>query len=398
CPSPAPQGRAADLVLTSGGASVGDRDVIAAAWERVGIKTLSWGVAMKPGKPLRFGRFTQGDGSTTLCFALPGNPLAALTGFEQFVAPALAVMSGAGWTPPPRLRLPLAEPQPAGRARTYFLRAGLTSGAGGASPAPPPDPAASGAGGACPAPPPDPAASGAGGASPAPPSDPAAFVGEALVVPGRQGSAMLREAALQPLVAVLTGPGDAPAGALIEAIAEPAALAGRVLRPVGPLPPAVGVRGRSNSGKTTLVEQLLPHLLAAGLRVGTVKHASHPPELDLPGKDSHRHGQAGARQVLLLGPGKAALYFHATTDEELGPWLEWFAGRVDVVVVEGFKQTSMPHVQIEVGGAPALRRGRQDGWPRWLLTRPEGEGGRFDSEDVCALATELVKELREAGA
>lgn len=116
----------------------------------------------------------------------------------------------------------------------------------------------------------------------------------------------------------------------------------------------VGIWGHSNSGKTRLVEQLIPHLGGRGRRVGTVKHASCTPTLDTPGKDSWRHGEAGAARVLLLGPGSASLFVHDGVDPELDSWLGLFAGQVDILLVEGFKRTPLDHVQIVVADDAAV--------------------------------------------
>src|SRR5207237_665951 len=78
----------ADVILTAGGVSVGDRDYVKPALEKLGRLDL-WRVAMKPGKPLAFGRI--GD---TLFFGLPGNPVSAMVTFELFVRPALWKMAG----------------------------------------------------------------------------------------------------------------------------------------------------------------------------------------------------------------------------------------------------------------------------------------------------------------
>ena len=63
-----------------------------------------------------------------------------------------------------------------------------------------------------------------------------------------------------------------------------------------PQPALVAIVGKSDSGKTTLIEKVVPQLVKLGLRVGTVKHDAHSFEIDHPGKDSWRHGQAGATQ------------------------------------------------------------------------------------------------------
>ena len=69
----------------------------------------------------------------------------------------------------------------------------------------------------------------------------------------------------------------------------------------------LGIIGRSGSGKTTLVTAMVARLTARGLRVSTVKHTHHSVDLDRPGKDSWRHREAGAHEVLLVGAERWAL-------------------------------------------------------------------------------------------
>ena len=72
-------------------------------------------------------------------------------------------------------------------------------------------------------------------------------------------------------------------------------------------PKKVFVSGPSNSGKTTLIERLIPKLREAGIRVGTVKHAHEGSDIDHPGKDSWRHAQAGAHAVTVIAPTQTVL-------------------------------------------------------------------------------------------
>src|SRR5207249_4477106 len=72
--------------------------------------------------------------------------------------------------------------------------------------------------------------------------------------------------------------------------------------------PIVCFVGRSNSGKTTLIERLIPELVQAGYRVATIKHAGHGFNLDTEGKDSWRHKQAGASTVIVLSKGSLAMF------------------------------------------------------------------------------------------
>ena len=87
-----------DVAVTTGGASVGEHDLVRRIASELGVDELFWGVAVRPGKPVAFG--TRG---ATLVFGLPGNPVSSLVGFELFVRPALRALQGAG-EPGPQFR------------------------------------------------------------------------------------------------------------------------------------------------------------------------------------------------------------------------------------------------------------------------------------------------------
>ncbi|HEU0222290.1 MAG TPA: molybdopterin-guanine dinucleotide biosynthesis protein B [Paracoccaceae bacterium] len=120
-----------------------------------------------------------------------------------------------------------------------------------------------------------------------------------------------------------------------------------------------GVVGWQNSGKTTLVEKLVAELVARGFSVSTVKHAHHAFDLDRPGKDSFRHREAGAREVLLTSRHRWALMHELRGDEEppLVALLERLAP-VDLVLVEGYKRDAHPKIEAHraATGAPILAR------------------------------------------
>jgi molybdopterin-guanine dinucleotide biosynthesis protein MobB len=120
-----------------------------------------------------------------------------------------------------------------------------------------------------------------------------------------------------------------------------------------------GVVGWKNNGKTTLVERLVAHLTAVGYRVSTVKHAHHEVDLDQPGKDTWRHREAGACEVVLATARRWAVIHELREEPE--PALDELLARmtpVDLVVVEGFKR--FPHPKLEVHrrerGTPLLAR------------------------------------------
>jgi len=114
----------------------------------------------------------------------------------------------------------------------------------------------------------------------------------------------------------------------------------------------IGVVGWKNSGKTTLVVRLVELFTARGLAVSTVKHAHHVFDIDQPGKDSHLHRQAGAREVLIASDNRWAL-MHEHRSEESPP-LSGLLARldpVDLVIVEGFKQARIPKLEVRRAGA-----------------------------------------------
>ena len=119
----------------------------------------------------------------------------------------------------------------------------------------------------------------------------------------------------------------------------------------------IGLAGWSGAGKTTLLTRVIPHFRAAGLRVSVIKHAHHKFDVDVPGKDSWRHRQAGAEEVLVSSDMRWALMLELRGAREPRlPELLAKLSRVDLVIVEGYK--SEPHRKIEVyraaNGKPLL--------------------------------------------
>jgi molybdopterin-guanine dinucleotide biosynthesis protein B len=109
----------------------------------------------------------------------------------------------------------------------------------------------------------------------------------------------------------------------------------------------IGLAGWSGAGKTTLLTRVIPYLLSEGLRVSVIKHAHHHFDVDVPGKDSWRHREAGATEVMVSSGKRWALMheLRGAAEPRLPVLLSKMA-RVDLVVVEGYK--SEPHRKIEV--------------------------------------------------
>jgi molybdopterin-guanine dinucleotide biosynthesis adapter protein len=108
-----------------------------------------------------------------------------------------------------------------------------------------------------------------------------------------------------------------------------------------------GLAGWSGSGKTTLLATLIPEFVARGLTVSSIKHAHHEFDIDRPGKDSWRHRQAGAHEVMVASSRRWAL-MHELRDEPEPPLEELVAklSPVDLLLVEGWKRH--PHPKLEV--------------------------------------------------
>jgi len=109
----------------------------------------------------------------------------------------------------------------------------------------------------------------------------------------------------------------------------------------------MGVVGRSGSGKTTLLTDLIPALTARGFSVSTIKHTHHDFDMDQPGKDSYRHREAGAREVLLTSAKRWVLLHEL--DDEPEPNMDEVLGHmspVDIVLVEGFKSHAYPKIEV----------------------------------------------------
>lgn len=116
--------------------------------------------------------------------------------------------------------------------------------------------------------------------------------------------------------------------------------------------PVVSVVGKSDSGKTTVMEGLIRELTARGHRVATVKHHVHEVDIDVPGKDSWRHARAGALTTMISAPTQFAVVHKVERERSLDELVD-AAGDTDILLTEGFQRSG--DVRIEVS-----RRARSD--------------------------------------
>ncbi len=110
--------------------------------------------------------------------------------------------------------------------------------------------------------------------------------------------------------------------------------------------PIVSIVGKSNTGKTTLIEKLVPELVRRGYRVATIKHDVHGFDVDREGKDSWRHKQAGAHTVVISSPTKLALIRDVDHDADLPELRDQFIKDVDIILSEGFKRNLQPKIEV----------------------------------------------------
>ena len=162
----------------------------------------------------------------------------------------------------------------------------------------------------------------------------------------------------------------------------------------GGSPALVAIVGKSDSGKTTLIEKVVPELVKLGLRVGTVKHDAHTFEIDHPGKDSWRHGQAGAEAYVIASAERLA--FITKLDEEL-PLAEivrrYYDG-FDIVVAEGYKRTAPYRVELFRVGAGHAEPLCAPGEAIALVTDADLEHEhRFGLDDGAGIAAFLAARL-----
>ena len=110
----------------------------------------------------------------------------------------------------------------------------------------------------------------------------------------------------------------------------------------------VGFSGYSGAGKTTLVERLIPLLRSLGLRVSVVKHARHGFDIDTPGKDTYRHREAGAFEVVVASTQRLALLreFEQPCELTVHQLIAELYDGVDWVLVEGFRNADLPKIEV----------------------------------------------------
>lgn len=114
----------------------------------------------------------------------------------------------------------------------------------------------------------------------------------------------------------------------------------------GSMIPIISIVGKTNSGKTTLVERIIPELKKKGYRVGTIKHDVHKFDIDHEGKDTYRMTSAGADTVVIASKEKMAMIKKLEDEQDLDRIANSLMSDMDIVITEGFKKQNKPKIEV----------------------------------------------------
>lgn len=159
------------------------------------------------------------------------------------------------------------------------------------------------------------------------------------------------------------------------------------------MPPIVFVVGKSNSGKTTIVERLIAEFKRRGYRVATIKHEAYGFDIDKPGKDSWRHAQAGSDAVVLSSAQKLALIKNVDHEPSIAELARLIGTDFDIIIVEGFKRGKGLKIEVH-----RKELGELICDPRELMALVSDEAlaldvPQFHPDDVLALVELIEKRL-----
>ncbi|MEE8619521.1 MAG: gephyrin-like molybdotransferase Glp [Dehalococcoidia bacterium] len=293
------EGLDADMLITSGGVSKGDYDIVKdvlAEHGEVGF----WTVRMKPGKPLAFGIMKNVEGSRKRQvphLGLPGNPVSSMITFEQFARPAISKMMGKKTLTKPTIRAIIEANIANNDGRRVFARVIVTR------------------------------------------RDGQYYAS----VTGPQGSGILTSIAKANGLAVIP---ETSKGVRAGEMVEVQMLDWMEEQGEQEMSPIVAIVGKSQSGKTMLVEQLIRELKKRGYRIAALKHSHCGVEIDHPGKDSWKFTQAGSDAVCISSPDKLAFIRNLNCElkvEEITPIL---GSEFDLVLAEGFKKSKIRKIEV----------------------------------------------------
>lgn len=156
--------------------------------------------------------------------------------------------------------------------------------------------------------------------------------------------------------------------------------------------PILSFVGRSNSGKTTLIERIIPQLVRKGYKISTVKHAGHGFDLDTEGKDSWRHKQAGAGSVIVVSKSSLAMFAdvpeHLNVEDVRDRFVD---ASYDLIIAEGWRSEGYPKIVVvrdQVGEVPITT----EGLLAVVSNKPiDVQVPVFDPDDIPAVAALIMQ-------
>ena len=293
------EGLDADMLITSGGVSKGDYDIVKdvlAEHGEIGF----WTVCMKPGKPLAFGVIKKVAGREKRKvphLGLPGNPVSSMITFEQFARPAILKMMGKKILAKPTVRAIIEDDITNADGRRLFARVMVTK---------------------------------RGGQHHA-------------SLTGPQGSGVLTSLAKANGLAIIPESSQrVKAGDMVEVqMLDWGEEQGEVKTL-----PIVSIVGKSQSGKTVLMEQLIAEFKKRDYKVAALKHSRGGTEIDQPGKDSWKFAQAGSDAVCISSPDKLAFIKKLDHDLNIEEIMHILGSEFDIVLVEGFRKSKIPKIEV----------------------------------------------------
>jgi molybdopterin-guanine dinucleotide biosynthesis protein B len=159
------------------------------------------------------------------------------------------------------------------------------------------------------------------------------------------------------------------------------------------MPPIVFIVGKSNSGKTTIVERLIVEFRQRGYRVATIKHEAYGFDIDKPGKDSWRHAQAGSDAVVLSSAQRLALIKNVDHEPGIAELARLIGTDFDIIIVEGFKQGKGLKIEVHRKELGELVCDPQELVALVTDEALELDVPQFHPDDVLALADLIEKRL-----
>jgi len=160
-------------------------------------------------------------------------------------------------------------------------------------------------------------------------------------------------------------------------------------------PAVIAIVGTHNSGKTTLIERLIPLLREKGLRIGSIKHTCHEDfAIDKVGTDSYRHRKAGSETVVIASEAKTVLLKEFNGPLTLDEVLELFDSE-DLVLVEGYKGSILPKIEVFQAGDGARPLADRDANVLAIFSeeRISGEVPVFSDSELDALVEVIEREV-----